>query len=360
MASKVFSLPDRPLNHSWQRAKDPRSADASWHMDRVGETFVTAVRVQLRVRAHEIALTRPFFGLRWKRGSRMGKTEPVDECWDEASACYACGAEVTDSAIGINRIQVCSSCGMGSIARGAVAGDYWSRRQFELEESYWGARRSLFRSALKRLAVLGVHGTVVDLGGGVGHFTECALEMGWDAYSADSSELAVDAAANRLGEHRSLGVEDLDRFQGQCDLVTLWCVVAHVPDPSSLLSKAVKLLKPGGRLLLTTPNFLFQEAYARLLARVGRPIDFVAHDHFLHFTPAALDGLLARAGFDSWSYDYLGVTDECVVERGLAWLLVPVKRMWNRLGTGSQRLGLPPLSAELQVIAKTDDRKQVH
>lgn len=248
---------------------------------------------------------------------------------------------------------VCGDCRMGHIERTAETADYWDRREGarELEEVHWEARKKLFRRALERIEAGRPPGRVVDLGGGVGYFAEAAVARGWDAYSMDTSPLAQGAAAVRLGAERSLSAADAPRFSGSCDLVTIWCVIAHVVDPLSLLTGAVGLLKPGGTLLVTTPNFLFQAPYARALNRAGRPLDFVAHDHWLHFTPAALDRLLNRAGLEDRSYTYLGVTEDCVLERRLSALLVPAKRIFNRVAVRTTLVGLPPLCAELQVLA---------
>ena len=45
------------------------------------------------------------------------------------------------------------------------------------------------------------------------------------------------------------------------DIVTLWDVIEHVPDPVPLLAEAARVLRPGGRLVLTTGDW--DSAYAR-------------------------------------------------------------------------------------------------
>lgn len=253
---------------------------------------------------------------------------------------------------------VCPACGTGHVRGDGAPPDYWARHsdiEHELGETYWTqARTTVFRGALRRLDDEVGGGRLVDLGGGVGHFSSCALELGWDAYSLDPSDAARTEAARRIGTGRSLSSVP-DGFDHTCDAVTLWCVLAHVPDPRAVLARAAALLKPGGRFFLTTPNFLFQAPYAWVLARLGRPIDFVAHDHLLHFTPAGLDLLLHQAGLVAISYTYVGVTEDCVFDRRLARWLVPVKRAWNSVGVGMTRVGLPALSSELQVVGRSRD-----
>ncbi|MGH9042812.1 MAG: class I SAM-dependent methyltransferase [Acidimicrobiia bacterium] len=267
--------------------------------------------------------------------------------------CYVCGEPTAPRRIGTNDLDVCRTCGFGRVAAIAPVDDYWARSEdaeHELAERYWQARTGVFRRALAQVGGSRGPGRVVDLGGGVGYFAACAIEEGWDAFSVDVSEHAVQAAAARIGSDRSMARAPAD-LEGTCDLVTLWCVVAHVPDPRAVVADALRLLKPEGRLLVTTPNFLFQARYASVTARLGRPLDFVASDHLLHFTPAAMDRLLTGAGATRRSFSYWGITEDCLLERRLATLLVPAKRAWNWGAWQVSRAGTPLLTSELQVEA---------
>lgn len=247
---------------------------------------------------------------------------------------------------------MCGRCGFGAVVATERPADYWDRSDSadeELNARYWAARLPVFLRALDEVARERGPGRLLDIGGGTAHFAEAALARGWDAYSYDVSEHAVKAAAERLGPARSLR-EVPEWMAGTCDIVTLWCVVAHVPDAPGLLREARGPLKHGGSLLLSTPNFLFQTAYAAVAAGLGRPFDFVAHDHFSHYTPRSIEILLEEAGFRP-TPAYWGVTEDCLLERRLATVLVPAKRAWNRAALTLNRLGLPRWSSELHVRA---------
>ena len=268
-------------------------------------------------------------------------------------ACYVCGAEVVRRRVGGSAIGVCVQCGLGRTEEVSKASDYWTRQEVvegERAERYWtGARTSVFRGALADLEARGGKGRLLDIGGGVGHFADIALAAGWDAYSLDVSAVAAAAAAQRIGGARSLSSIP-DELAGTCDAVTLWCVIAHVADPRSILADALRALRPGGQLFLTTPNFRFQKPYAAVLHRLGRPIDFSGHDHLLHFTPDALRRTLETVGVIEWRFAFVGVTEDCVAVPRLARWVVPAKRAWNLGALGASRAGLPYVGSELQVV----------
>ena len=269
------------------------------------------------------------------------------------ASCYVCGAQTRPRRVGISNILVCPQCGLGRTVAAAQAADYWTTHDGgnrEVEGTYWtDARAAIFRGALALLQGGRGKGRVLDVGGGVGHFAQLALAAGWDAYSLDVSEVAVAAAAERIGGSRSLSSIP-GELAGTCDAVTLWCVIAHVEDPRAILAEALKALRPGGQLFLTTPNFRFQIGYATALARLGRPIDFSAQDHLLHFTADSLGRTLDAVGLASWRLAFVGVTEYCIAEPRMARWAVPAKRLWNRGALGAARARLPYFGSEFQVV----------
>jgi SAM-dependent methyltransferase len=220
--------------------------------------------------------------------------------------------------------------------------DYWDTKQ--TSDPYWAeAKRRYFLSALAVLP----HGRLLDLGGGVGEFAGLAVDAGWDAYSYDNSPEATVAAQKRIGA-RALG-SPATGF----DVVTLWCVVAHVPDPEDLLDSVRTALRSGGTLWLTTPNFAFQRRYARLLAVAGRPIQFgPADDHIWHFTADSLRKLLEAHGFGDVRFHQRGVIEWCATGGSGSRVLIAGKRAWNAVFYAGHRLGMPLATSELQVTAR--------
>lgn len=84
------------------------------------------------------------------------------------------------------------------------------------------------------------------------------------------------------------------------DLVVSMDVVEHVPDPAPWLRDALRVLRPGGTLFLTTPNyaswslrFLENTALELVARRQGFSRKLL---HPSKMTPSRLDALLADAG----------------------------------------------------------------
>lgn len=98
-------------------------------------------------------------------------------------------------------------------------------------------------------------GKVLDVGCGDGRFLHRMQAAGWTVDGIDFDAKAV-ANAKRLygltlrhGDLRAAGLP-----ASQFEAVTMSHVIEHVLDPVGLLAEIKRLLKPGGHLVITTPN----------------------------------------------------------------------------------------------------------
>jgi SAM-dependent methyltransferase len=253
-----------------------------------------------------------------------------------------CGSTRVETRYGPSRFAECPGCGLARVLGYHGGSDYWDTKQ--TSDPYWAeAKRRYFLSALSVLP----RGRLLDLGGGIGEFADIALGAGWDAYSFDTSPEATSAARERLGDRA------LTASASGFDVVTLWCVIAHLPEPEELLESVRAALRRGGTLWLTTPNFAFQRRYARLLALVGKPLVFgFGDDHLWHFTADSLRRLLEAHGFCDVRFHYRGVIEWCSTGHSSSRPLIAGKRVWNALGYTGYRLGMPLSTSELQVTAR--------
>ena len=135
---------------------------------------------------------------------------------------------------------------------------------------------------------------LLDVGCGRGDYVLKMRGAGWDAtgQEVDPASAAVARSAGVTVTEDPLGGV-ADREAGTYDAITLNHVIEHVHDPLGLLRDARRLLAPGGRLWLATPNLnsAGHDRYGPSWLALDPP------RHLVLFTARALRSALERAGF---------------------------------------------------------------
>jgi len=136
-------------------------------------------------------------------------------------------------------------------------------------------------------------GHLLEIGCGSGKILKRMEHMGWRSEGVDFDDAAVEIARKKgLQVHAGM-VEDQAYPNDHFDVILMSQVIEHVHDPFALLREARRILKPGGRLILITPNNeslghrMFQEAW--------RGLEVPRHLHL--FTLRSLRNLAEKAGF---------------------------------------------------------------
>jgi SAM-dependent methyltransferase len=172
-----------------------------------------------------------------------------------------------------------------------------------LEERVAERRRPHFARMLR---AAGPPGRLLDVGAGVGELLRVARAAGWDAVGVDVDPAVVAYARERGVDVRPGELTALALPAGSFDLATLWNVIDFVPQPVSLLAECRRVLRPGGRIFVRTPNVPFQCAGVRVtrgLSMLGRPRLVENRPRWLgvfnasNFGAATLRVALQRAGF---------------------------------------------------------------
>ena len=148
---------------------------------------------------------------------------------------------------------------------------------------------------------------VLDVGCGAGLLSEALAGEGAIVTALDLSPELIDVAklhlleSGRQVDYRVVSVEELAaQMPGAFDAVTCMEMLEHVPDPGSVLAACARLLRPGGRLLLSTLN---RTPLAFGAAIVGA--EYVAgllprgtHDYQRFIKPSELAAWLREAGLE--------------------------------------------------------------
>lgn len=137
-------------------------------------------------------------------------------------------------------------------------------------------------------------GSLLDVGCGSGVLLARMQKRGWKVTGIDVDPAAVETAKQKYGVDAHAGVPaDLVAKGRTFDIITSDHVIEHVVDPIDFLRQCRRLLHPGGRLVLKTPN-----AKSFGLKRYGGAwwgLD--PPRHLRIFTVAALRQCAQQAGF---------------------------------------------------------------
>jgi len=161
-------------------------------------------------------------------------------------------------------------------------------------------RRLYLRRVDRWLKRLPTRGLALELGSGTGWMLRAFRERGWIAVG---SERAVDvAAAARDAAGVPMFVGDLAAIRDApvLDVVIMFHVLEHLPDPLTALRDLARRVKPGGTLILGIPNIASWQA--RFAGSRWMHLD--APRHLGHFSPDAIERALAASGFRTSHLDF--------------------------------------------------------
>jgi SAM-dependent methyltransferase len=139
-------------------------------------------------------------------------------------------------------------------------------------------------------------GALLDIGCGYGSFLELARQRGWDVYGLEPC-----AHARAFARSKSLNVDSEDLFaraykSEMFDVVTLFYVLEHLPDPLKHLKEISRILKPGGLLLVRVPDTTPLVKFLAILGIPNRLYDVPSH--LSDFSACTIALALEKTGFN--------------------------------------------------------------
>ena len=161
-------------------------------------------------------------------------------------------------------------------------------------------RRGYFQRRLerleKRLGEAHRGARLLEIGCGAGVLLQEATKRGWHA---DAIELSVDLSAQARQNNPTVtiitgNIEDQEPSGTLYDAIISLDVLEHVHTPMTMVENCRELLKPGGLLMLQTPNT--RSLRSRIQGARWDMLD--PSQHLNLFSPDALRVLLTTVGFD--------------------------------------------------------------
>lgn len=147
-------------------------------------------------------------------------------------------------------------------------------------------------------------GRLLDVGCGLGFFVEVAQIHSWEAMGVELNEYAVAWARQHVSDQVKHGtVETIDVPDNYFDCVTMFDVIEHLPDPREELREIWRVLRPGGLLVVVTPDAgsIVSRSLADHWLEMKR-----APEHLHFFSVDGLATLLALNGFTAFERQSIG------------------------------------------------------
>ena len=220
--------------------------------------------------------------------------------------CRGCGRSLLDPSPSPEALLGCyDTAYYGVGARKFVApieaGVEWFRRK---------RAEAVLAGAGRRGAAAGRPPRVLDLGCGSGAFLARLAARGCECHGTELTPVTAQRARAVPGLALRTGPLTQDAYpDAHFDVISLWHVLEHLPDPDAALRACRRWLAPGGVLLLAVPNL--ESWQARLFRGAWFHLD--PPFHLFHYGTRSLRGCLEANGFRQtaivhlcWQYNPYG------------------------------------------------------
>jgi SAM-dependent methyltransferase len=236
-----------------------------------------------------------------------GAERRTREADPSAGGCMLCGAPVSPKfQFETAAVAYCDACQFGQLdplpSESELAALYGSKQYFESDDCSGYADyeanqeqfRRTFRLKLRRLLGHGPVRDLLEIGCGPGYFLLEAREAGIDdVVGVDLNPWAIEEARKQqlTGYVGSIDAIDSSR---RFDAIAMLDVLEHIRNPAAFLAELRVHLRPGGRLLIMTPNI------RSILARFSgqRWVSFKIPEHLYYYSPRSIRRLLEGNGFE--------------------------------------------------------------
>lgn len=240
----------------------------------------------------------------------------------ESRSCFLCGHKEKKEMFSTDHGQIVSCLRCGLVSLNSEKDEKEILKIYEKENyfsqkadsgiSYLFYKREkpiylrYFRKKVDKIEQLHSRGKILDVGCGLGFFLEAAREKGWEVQGVEVSKYAASYVSRNLKiKVFQSTLENLHLPPKSFDVITLFALVEHLVNPLQTLLEVKRLLKPGGLLVLTTPNQ--GSVTTKILG--SRWFQYKYQGHLYFFNPKTLKILLKRAGFqemtikgDNWQF----------------------------------------------------------
>jgi 2-polyprenyl-3-methyl-5-hydroxy-6-metoxy-1,4-benzoquinol methylase len=218
----------------------------------------------------------------------------------EEVACNLCGGTATAPFTRKDGLDVvrCTACGLVYVnprARVAELTEQYNTGESSRIEYYRDAAVADRRTFAEILAIAARvapgRGALLDVGPCTGTLLVQAREAGFAVQGIEINAGAARMCREELGLDVRAGILEPDTYPPDTfDVVSMGDVIEHVPDPVATLRTVARILKPGGHVLISTPN---------VESAAARKLQVKPEEHIYYYSGETLSASLAKAGLQT-------------------------------------------------------------
>jgi 2-polyprenyl-3-methyl-5-hydroxy-6-metoxy-1,4-benzoquinol methylase len=152
-----------------------------------------------------------------------------------------------------------------------------------------------YAAILNRFEEFRSSSNILDVGCGNGLFLLEAKKRGWNVFGTEFTDDAVEFCKSNGIDMKKGSLNPGDFVAGQFDVVTSFEVIEHINNPLEESLNFHQLLRKGGLLYITTPNFNCVERFI-----LGPSYDIIEYpEHISYYTARTLRLLFEAQGFQT-------------------------------------------------------------
>ncbi len=164
---------------------------------------------------------------------------------------------------------------------------------------------SCFSSRYNKILALHVSGKILDIGCGDGSFLEKFAGNKWQLTGIEINRNLAKQAKLKLKKANILTqpVQHIKLTEQSFEIITMWHVLEHLPNPKIVLNSLSNLISPDGYLVIEVPN---GNSIYRKLFRAHWQL-LLLPQHLFFWTKKSLTLVLNEAGFQTTFISYPGI-----------------------------------------------------